>query len=69
MKWPQFESALKSGSSNVDLNKAISREVVPSVDVLDTIKQLGSIADGHETVLNSIEGLQVMIWFNDELDG
>jgi hypothetical protein len=65
MKWPQFESALKSGSSNVDLNKAISREEVPSVDVLDTIKQLGSIADGHETVLNSIEGLQVMIWFND----
>ena len=65
MKWPQFESALKSGSSNVDSNKAISREVVPSVDVLDTIKQLGSIADGHETVLNSIEGLQVMIWFND----
>ncbi|CAB3998642.1 Hypothetical predicted protein [Paramuricea clavata] len=58
MKWPQFESALKSGSSNVDSNKAISREEVPSVGVLDTIKQLGSIADGHETVLNSIEGLQ-----------
>ena len=59
MKWPQFESALKCGSSNIDSNKEMSREVVPSGNVLDTIKQLGSIADGHETVLDNIQTLQV----------
>ena len=62
MKWPQFESALKTGSSSADSDKAMTKEICPSFQVLDTIKQLGSIADGHETVLDNIQGLQVRIW-------
>ena len=59
MKWPQFESALTSGSSGVDSNRLLSKDVLPTVKVLDTIKQLGKIADGHETVLDNIQQLQV----------
>ena len=60
MKWPQFESALKSGTCNVDLSNNMSAEVVPSPDVLDTMKQLGSIVHGHQTVLANIQSLQVI---------
>ena len=54
MKWPQFESALKSGSA-----VSMSQEGVPSLGVLDTVKQLGNMVDGHDTVLNNIQELQV----------
>jgi hypothetical protein len=59
MKWPQFESALKSGTTGVDLSSNVSGTEVASEDTMNTLKQLGSIVNGHETVLENILRLQV----------
>lgn len=67
VKWPQFESALKHGSSSLNsedgynknnASKPNSQNKLPSPDVLDTIKQIGDVVDGHEKILNDIQDLQ-----------
>ena len=57
MKWPQFESALKHGS--VESGGTLTGS--PSEGVVDTIKQLGTMVEGHDNVLKNIHQLQVKV--------
>lgn len=68
VKWPQFESALKYGSfslksKNIHLENRVhgtnTENNLPNPQILDTIKQIGDICDGHNKVMNDIQDLQV----------
>lgn len=66
VKWPQFESALKHGSSESEnSNTSASRanpgknSKAPNPEILDTIKKIGDAADDHGKILDNIEELQV----------
>lgn len=67
VKWPQFESALKYGSfslksKNIHLENRVhgtnTENNLPNPQILDTIKQIGDICDGHNKVMNDIQDLQ-----------
>lgn len=68
VKWPQFESALKHGSSILESETIHSKKTavrthsennqVPNPAILDTIKQIGDVAGDHRNIMNNIEQLQ-----------
>ena len=67
VKWPQFESALKHGSSDAENSNTSTasranpgkNSKVPNPEILDTIKKIGDAADEHGKILDNIEELQV----------